>query len=375
MATTVTQSTLRELAAFRGEHGCAISLYLNLDPSSTPTQPDVQTKFNAVLSQAEKEGERHRDRDCRLGLREDSERIRAWWESEFDRDGALGVAVFASTANGFFRALPLVDPVADAARVGRQLYISPLASALGRDGDLVAFVSRERGTLYRFEAGRLVELLDETEEQPGRHDQGGWSQARYQRHIENLVQQHLRTVGGEIDRTVRGRSGLNMVVVAPEETRPELERALSHEARAAIVGWTSAEAHAGPAELAEVVRPFFDEAQARDAQATLERWEEARGRGERAAAGWKQTLDAASDARVGSLLLAERAQREAWHCPQCGRASADGGKCPLDGTKLEASPDGADLAIHLTALHGGELVRLGEGALGDAAGIAALLRF
>jgi hypothetical protein len=75
------------------------------------------------------------------------------------------------------------------------------------------------------------------------------------------------------------------------------------------------------------------------------------------------------------LLLAERAQREAWQCPDCGRASADGGKCPLDGTKLEAAPDGADLAIHLTALHGGELVWLGEGALGDAAGIAALLRF
>jgi rubrerythrin len=166
-----------------------------------------------------------------------------------------------------------------------------------------------------------------------------------------------------------------MVVVAPEETRPELERALSHEARATIVGWASAEAHASPAELAEVVRPLFDEARARDAQAALERWEEAHGRGERAAAGWKQTLDAASDARVATLLLAERAQREAWQCPQCGRASADGGKCPLDGTKLETSPDGADLAIHLAVLHGGGLVRLGEGALADAAGIAALLRF
>jgi rubrerythrin len=164
-------------------------------------------------------------------------------------------------------------------------------------------------------------------------------------------------------------------VVAPEELRSEVEQALSHEARGTIVGWTSAEAHAGPAELAEVVRPLFDEARARDAQSVLERWEEAHGRGERAAAGWKQTLDAASNARVAALLLAERAQREAWQCPQCGRASADGGKCPLDGTKLEAAPDGADLAIHLTVQHGGDLVHLGEGALADAAGIAALLRY
>jgi hypothetical protein len=87
-------------------------------------------------------------------------------------------------------------------------------------------------------------------------------------------------------------------------------------------------------------------------------------------------LDAASDARVETLLLEERPAERAWQCPQCGRASADGGKCPLDDEKLEERPDGADLAIQQTVLHGGTLVRLGSGALGgDAAGIAALLRF
>ncbi|NUR76849.1 MAG: hypothetical protein HOQ28_11265, partial [Thermoleophilia bacterium] len=66
---------------------------------------------------------------------------------------------------------------------------------------------------------------------------------------------------------------------------------------------------------------------------------------------------------------------QAWQCPQCGRASADGGKCPLDGTKLEQRDDAADLAIHQTVLHGGSLVWLGAGALADADGIGAILRF
>jgi hypothetical protein len=86
-------------------------------------------------------------------------------------------------------------------------------------------------------------------------------------------------------------------------------------------------------------------------------------------------LDAASDARVDVLLFEEGAQGQAWECPQCGRASADGGKCPLDDTKLEEREDGADLAIRQTVLNGGSFVRLGAGGLGDAAGIAALLRF
>jgi hypothetical protein len=75
------------------------------------------------------------------------------------------------------------------------------------------------------------------------------------------------------------------------------------------------------------------------------------------------------------LLLAPGTARAAWRWPQCGRASADGGKCQLDGTKLEPRDDGADLAIHHTLAHGGTVIRVGAGALGDADGIGALLRF
>jgi peptide subunit release factor 1 (eRF1) len=189
------------------------------------------------------------------------------------------------------------------------------------------------------------------------------------------VKQHLKGVGDELDKRVRGRGHLKMVVVCPEGLRGEVESALSSDARAAVVGWAAAEAHAGADGLLEIVRPLLDEAQAREDRELVARWQEEHGRGGRAAAGWKHVLDAASDARVEVLLVEEGAHRPGWQCPQCGRASADGGKCPLDGTKLEAWPDGVDLAIQQTVLHGGSLVRLDNGALDDAAGIAALLRF
>ncbi|MEA2614090.1 MAG: hypothetical protein QOI52_2049, partial [Chloroflexota bacterium] len=52
MAGTVTWSLLRELAGFRAEKGCAISLYLNLDPSEVPTAGDAQTRMNSMLHAA-----------------------------------------------------------------------------------------------------------------------------------------------------------------------------------------------------------------------------------------------------------------------------------------------------------------------------------
>jgi peptide chain release factor subunit 1 len=378
MATVVSEGLLRELAGFRAANGCAISIYVDFDPSSLPTIPDERTKFHANVQEAEKKADqraRSRGRDCRYALEADFRRIKEWAENEFDRDGARALAVFASSADDYFRIVPLLEP-ADGWEVGPELWITPLAAQLGRgEGALVAVVSREHGVLYQLRDGRLEEVADETEEVPGQHDQGGWSQARYQRHIENIVLHHLKTIGHEIDRTVRNGHRLHMVVVAPEEMRGEFESKLSHEAREAIVGWVHAEAHAHPDELLALVRPLLDEARARQDEATLERWEALRGRGGKAAAGWRQTLEAASDARVEVLLVEERARHQAWSCPKCGRAYADGGKCPLDGTKLDARDDAVDLAIHRTVLHGGTTVRLGSGALADADGIGAILRF
>ena len=125
-------------------------------------------------------------------------------------------------------------------------------------------LSRERGTVYRSPPAGSSRSSTRARRRRGQHSQGGWSQARYQRHIEHLVQQHLKTVGQEIDKQARGAGGLQMVVVAPEELRSEIESTLSTEAREAVVGWATAEAHAGAdASCSTVVRPLLDEARAR----------------------------------------------------------------------------------------------------------------
>ena len=56
---TLTWDVLRDLAAFRTSNGCAVSLYVDLDPSASPTAADLETRFNSLLSQAEKLAETH----------------------------------------------------------------------------------------------------------------------------------------------------------------------------------------------------------------------------------------------------------------------------------------------------------------------------
>lgn len=377
MAGTVTWPRLRELAGFRTENGCAISVYVNLDPSEVPTPRDAQSRMNALLSEAEKTDRSELTHAARQGLNSDFQRIARWYDDEFERDGARGLAVFAASLDNFWDTMPLPEPVPEAVRVGRDFYLAPLVPLVARmDGTIVAVVGREQGQLYRLRAGRLEPIADQFDEQPGRHDQGGWSQARYQRHIEKLVHEHLKGVAEELDRSRRRLHSPKIVLVSSEETRNEFADELSKEARDALVGWAHAEAHASPAEILEAVKPILEESQAKDEAETIDRWREEAGRNGRATSGWAQTLEAASDGRVDLLLFQQGIDRPAYRCPACGRATIEEGSCPLDGTRLERADAGLDLAVHQTLAHGGAIwaIRHHED-LAPVEGVGALLRY
>src|SRR3954469_16724557 len=357
----MTWNLVRELADFRSSEPTALSFYMRLDPTESPTPQALSTRFNSLLTEVEKTYlSNGAEPDRQISIRSGLERVREWAAGEFDRDGVRGVAVFVSTDDDYWRVVPMRDPVDDHVEVDRQFAVAPLLHLVREDDVFVVLVDRERGTVFRLADGRLQEIADESDEVPRQHDQGGWSQARYQRHIEQLVKEHLKAVGGELAGEVRRAGKPQLVIVAPDELRSEIEAHLSAETRDSIIGWGRAEPHSTPTELLTVVQPIV--ADARDARRRdeLARWQEQLARGGRASAGWHDTLEAASDARVELLLANRIAGATAYRCPDCLRATAEPGNCPLDGTRLEEH-DALDLAVHQTLVHGGRVEMLDEG--------------
>jgi len=381
VAGSITWEQLRDLAAFRTEKGCAVSLYLGLDPSLVPTAGEMATRTRLLLGQAERrldERRRTLSRDERSALKSDLERLGSWFDDGFARDGVRGVALFAAGLDNLFTTLLLPWPVDDDARIGAQLYLAPLVRLVGRgDGALVAYVGRERGDVYRLRGGQLVPLADQTTEVPGRHDQGGWSQGRYERHIETIVDRHLREVADALDGCVRRLRGVRVVLVGAEETRSAFEELLSNDVRTSLVGWAAAEAHADPHQLLAVAQPLLADWRSGREQELLGRWREEAAKNGRAATGWEETLEAASDGRVELLLVQDGVDRPAYECPACGRAQLDDGRCPLDGTTMERLEAGLDVVVHQTLTHGGTVEVIGEERrdLEPVGGVAALLRY
>jgi len=380
VAGTITWEQLRELAGFRASRGCAVSFYVGLDPSDAPTAGDVAVRVNSLLAEAERVVDARRgslDHHARERLKGDLGRIGIWFDDEFDRGGARGVAVLADGLDNFWTTLATAGAVVDVVKIGSELYLAPLVPLVDRaQGALVAVVGRERGQLFRLEAGRLVEIADQTDEVTGRHDQGGWSQGRYGRHIEAIVDRHLRRVAETLNRCVRRMRGTRVVLVGGEEVRSELEAMLARETLNCVVGWAAVEAHADESRLLSAVEPMLDAWWAGREAELLERWREEAARSGRATAGWAETLEAATDGRVDLLLVQDGVDHPAYQCPACGRTQIADGSCPLDGTTMEPRQEGLDLAVHKTLVNGGIVQVIHERRdLEPVGGLAALLRY
>src|SRR6266567_3446276 len=85
-------------------------------------------------------------------------------------------------------------------------------------------VDSAKARIFLSEMGRIDERTDLFDDVPGRHDQGGWAQARYQRHIDDHRQKHLRRTGEVLFRFSKRNRFDHLILGGPEEIVAEFER-------------------------------------------------------------------------------------------------------------------------------------------------------
>src|SRR4030095_1258329 len=103
------------------------------------------------------------------------------------------------------------------------LYISdaphlyPLARILDQFPRYLALLADTNSARIFVFAGNALEKRDAVEnEKTKHHKQGGWSQARYQRHIENYHVQHAKEVVDTVARIVR-EEGITQIVMSGDD--------------------------------------------------------------------------------------------------------------------------------------------------------------
>lgn len=168
-------------------------------------------------------------------LEQDAARIRAYVE---DVDRALnGLAIFSCSGAGLFEAIPLAAPIeAHRLFIARQPHLYPLAKLLDEYPRYVAVLADTHSARIFVFALNAVEKTDRIEGvKTRRHTMGGWSQARYQRHIENYHVQHAKEVADTVSRIVRDECIDRIVIGGDEVIRPLLLEQLPKDVAERIV--------------------------------------------------------------------------------------------------------------------------------------------
>jgi peptide chain release factor subunit 1 len=364
--------TLRRLAELRPDDGKVVSLYLNLDPSQFASGQARSTAINSLLDQAERKA---RDEDP--AVRKDVQALRDHFK-QFDFAGAHGVAVFICGSEDLLETIKLPRSVPNSVVIDESPYVEPLVEIEAGARYAVVLVNRQTARIFRGSRHRLDQVAVVDDEVHGRHDQGGWSQTRYQRGIDKEAQDHLKHAAEEIRRRYERRPFDALFVAAPEAVYKDFCETLHPYLRERLAGRVEIDVENTTADdVQAAAEPVIGAYERRLEKDTLDRLVAAEGSGGRAVTGLEDTLVALNEQRVEALLLQENFDAAGVCCPQCGWLGAPGtGKCPADGSQTTKRQDITDLAVRRALTQSAAVVVVRDDERLEPLGsIAALLRF
>ena len=297
---------LDRLAAFEPAPYPVVSLYLNTQPGANGRdqfQTFVRKEFAArSRTYPEKSPERE-------SLDRDVERIGRYLEVEL-QPSANGVAIFACSAGELFEAVQLSAPIdRHWLYIGDQPHLYPLArleSQYPRYAAVLADTASAR--ILVFALGEVVANREVKGVKTRKSSQGGWSQARYQRHIENFHLHHAKEVVDALDRIVTDE-GIDQVLLAGDAViLPLLREQMPKHLAEKVVDRLRVETNAS---LDDVMQTSLEAMKRINESSDREKVEAALGAyraGGLGVAGPEETLDALTRGQVDELLITANLQ-------------------------------------------------------------------
>jgi peptide chain release factor subunit 1 len=374
--------TLEQLAAFEPAPYPVVSLYLNTQPGPQGRdqhQAFIRKEFKA-RSRTYAAGSPDRE-----SLDRDLEKITAYLETDL-QPSANGVAIFACSAGELFETIQTPVPIDQhSLYIGGQPHLYPLARLESRYPRYAAVLTDTNSArILVVASGELVAERDVKGIKTRHTAQGGWSQARYQRHIGNFHTHHVKDVVDTLERVVQSEDITQIVLSGDEVITPLLREQMPKHLAEKVVDHLHLEAHAS---TADVLKASLEAMQRHNARSDREKVEAAVGEyraGGLGVVGPEDTLDALTKGQVDELLIAGTLREMQRVQGGTAEGSTDGTSeavvTPVAaGEAAAAGPEAVRLADELVTkakqTSAGITFIEDPALLSDYGGVAALLRF
>jgi peptide chain release factor subunit 1 len=338
-ANQLTDDVLRTLSEVEADEPVVVSMFVNLDPSLFSTAPARSTQFNSLLNElSELIREGDLSHDAQEAVKADRDRIERFLREEIDVSEAEAIAIYSAQALDFFQAIKLAEPVDSAVHVDLRPMLEPVMGHQDEDQWCVLLVTRDSGRIFRGGPTGIREIHDLRSEVKNQHRQGGWSQARFERSVEQEVEWHLEEVTDLLFRMYKRRPFEHLIIGANNESlRPALTGETHSYLLERVRGWIDVDENlTSEDDVFTAARVVMDEHLAKHERELLERFEAERATDGRAAGDLKTVLEALVEQRVETLLVKEGAEAEGTKCVTCGWIGTAGPvNCPVDETRLD----------------------------------------
>jgi peptide chain release factor subunit 1 len=370
----ISHNDVARLASLKSDHGI-LSAYVRIDPRLRFMRQQATSQFKGAAKAAQR---RALEKRWQEALERESIEVINFlsnWEP-----AGRGLAIFTSRPEGLWEVVPLDILVPNLVEIDTTTKTAVLWAMLEKQSRfVVAVLQRDKARIYIAEQGTADEPVELASEVPGQHNQGGWSQMRFQRHIDFHVTEHLKKVVDEI-KSFAEAGPFTLAFGGTEETVSDTLKMLPPSLASKVIGRFPVDykhdteqeilrravlLRAQQEELQEekLVDQVFDAAQS-SAQGVV---------------GIERTLRALTEEKVRTLLLADGVVISASVCTRCDYFSAmTFESCPLCGATAQRR-DVSDRAVEKAFLTGAEAqVVSSDGAkarLFAEGGMAALLRY
>jgi len=366
---------LRELASFCDESNLVCSCYYPLEKGESGGEGSL-IRLKNLISEALANREEWTGSQCK-SVSEDLARIEALVAEELVLSSG-GLAVFAASAAGLWKVFHLPVRCGPKLVVDRTTRMRPMVEFLDRyQRYCTVLVGKGRARIFLLDPGEVEERSEVLGVVPGRHDQGGWAQARLQRHHDDRVMHHLKETADEVFSLFKEEAFHQLFVAGTEELVSEFVEYLHPYVKGRLAGTFALEMISSAADVQELTLSAGRDLIQSDEGEAIDSLRAEVHTGNLGAAGLEDTLQALQKGQVRMLLVQEDFEAPGHRCRSCGQLSLHT-PCPFCGGETETLDDivesvvtGAFLGNCQTTFVGGTNAEK----LSELGGIGALLRF
>jgi peptide chain release factor subunit 1 len=350
-----------------------VSLYLDLRPNQNGRdqfEPFLRKEMGNRLRTYEADGPQRRSLD------QDFEKIRTF-VSGVD-PSANGLALFASSGSDLFEAQQLAAPVsAHRLSISDRPHLYPLARLLDQYPRYAVLHADTHQSRIFVVAANVVEKRQQIEgTKTKRMKMGGWSQARYQRHVDNDHLQHIKEVVDALANLVR-HEGISSIVIAGDEVAvPMVKAQLPKHLADCVVDIVKVPDYVAERELLEAASGAMQESERLSERERVEMLLDAYRADALAVVGIEETSDALERGQVDELFVS--AAPEGIDATSLSRGNDANGNATGNESRLERTAEEriGDELIAKARQTGARLRFIGDPSLLAAVGgVGARLRF